>query len=285
MSRVVAVHGIGNEYRGSSVMHGLWYPAMRDGLLLAGADLPANDVVCAFYGDLFRPAERVLGGGTPRYTAEDVLEGFETELLMRWWSDAATEDPAVMPPDARTLARTPRSVQAALNALSNSRFFARLAEQMMVSSLKQVRRYLTDDAVRDEAQTRIAQCVDGQTRVLIGHSLGSVVAYEALCAHPEWPVRVFVTLGSPLGVRRLIFDRLRPGPDENRIGRWPGSVLSWANIADDGDVVALNKDLSALFGDRVHTTIVHCGAKAHDVTRYLTAEAVGRAIASGLADE
>lgn len=261
-------------------MHGMWFPAMRDGLRLAGGDLREDDLVCAFYGDLFRPAERVLAGDVPWYAVEDVLGGFETELLMRWWSDAAEQDPAVVPPDARTLARTPRSVQAALNALSNSRFFAAVAERMMILSLKQVRLYLTDNAIRDEAQARIARCVTDDTRVLIGHSLGSVVAYEALCAHPEWPVRTFVTLGSPLGVRRLIFDRLRPGDN----GGWPGSVVSWANIADDGDVVALRKDLGALFGERVRTTIVHCGAKAHDVTRYLTAEAVGRAIASGLAD-
>jgi hypothetical protein len=38
------------------------------------------------------------------------------------------------------------------------------------------------------------------------------------------------------------------------------------------------------FGERVRTTFVHCGAKAHDVTKYLTAEAVGRAIASSTAD-
>jgi pimeloyl-ACP methyl ester carboxylesterase len=33
--------------------------------------------------------------------------------------------------------------------------------------------------------------VRADTAVLIGHSLGSVVAYEALCAHPEWSVRAF----------------------------------------------------------------------------------------------
>ncbi|GLZ60502.1 hypothetical protein [Micromonospora sp. NBRC 107095] len=33
-------------------------------------------------------------------------------------------DAAVVPPEARTLARTPTGVQAALRALSNSRFFA-----------------------------------------------------------------------------------------------------------------------------------------------------------------
>lgn len=256
---------------------------MRDGLLRAGADLRERDLACAFYGDLFRPPERTLGS-IPWHTADDICEGLETELLMRWWSDAANQDPAVVPPDARTLARTPRTVQAALNALGNSRFFAGIAERAMVFSLKQVRQYLTDDTIRAAATARVEQCVTDDTRVLVGHSLGSVVAYETLCAHPEWPVRTFVTLGSPLGVRRLIFDRLRPAPDENGVGRWPGSASNWTNIADDGDVVALRKDLAEVFGTRVRTMIVHCGARAHDVTRYLTSEAAGRAISSGMAD-
>lgn len=52
--------------------------------------------------------------------------------------------------------------------------------------------------------------VDADTRVVVGHSLGLVVAYEALCAHPQWPVQALVTLGSPLGRRNLIFDKLVP---------------------------------------------------------------------------
>ncbi len=79
-----------------------------------------------------------------------------------------------------------------------------------------------------------------QTRVLIGHSLGSVVAYECLCAHPEWKVNTFVTLGSPLGIRNLIFDLLDCG-SHHIVGAWPGSVRSWDNIADAGDIVALRQ--------------------------------------------
>ena len=55
--------------------------------------------------------------------------------------------------------------------------------------------------------------------MLVGHSLGSVVAYEALCANPEWPVRMLVTLGSPLGIPNLIFDRLEPAPLPDGHGR------------------------------------------------------------------
>lgn len=202
--------------------------------------------------------------------------GFEQDLLLAWWAEAARTDPGVPSPEARTLARTPKSVQAALNALSGSAFFTGMAERMMVSSLRQVRRYLTEPALRQEVTARVLAAIGPDTAVVVGHSLGSVVAYEALCAAGT-PVRSLVTLGSPLGIRNLVFDRLEPAP-----GGWPGQVSAWTNVADDGDVVALVKDLRPLFGERVRTVLVHNGSRAHDMSRYLTTAAVGQAIAEGL---
>ena len=112
-------------------------------------------------------------------------------------------DPGVVPPGADTLVRVPGSAQAALRALSRSRFFAKVALRAMVSDLKQVRRYLTDPGLRDQVRDRVLRLIDADTRVVVGHSLGSVVAYEALC---EYRARAggngpaLVTLGSPLGI-------------------------------------------------------------------------------------
>jgi pimeloyl-ACP methyl ester carboxylesterase len=121
----------------------------------------------------------------------------------------------------------------------------------------------------------------GDARVIVGHSLGSVVAYECLCAHPEWGVRTLVTLGSPLGIRNLVFDMLSPSPRDGQ-GAWPGSVLRWINIADRGDIVALVKKLRGCFGDRVEDYLIHNGSDAHSELPYLTARETGNAIASGL---
>jgi pimeloyl-ACP methyl ester carboxylesterase len=128
--------------------------------------------------------------------------------------------------------------------------------------------------------------VAADTRVVVGHSLGSVVAYEALCAHPEWPVRTLVTLGSPLGLR-LVFDRLRPPPTPGPEpgvprGAWPGPVTAWTNLADSGDVVAVVEDLRPLFGPGVRQVRVHTGASAHDLRPYLTERLTGAAIAAGM---
>jgi pimeloyl-ACP methyl ester carboxylesterase len=290
VARIVCVHGVGQQLAGEESLAGGWAPALRDGMRRAGCaeqGLPgAGEIGCVFYGDVFRPAGRRLAVGDPWLRAADADE-FDQELLAAWWRGAAESDPRVVHPDARTLARTPGGVQAALRALSGSVFFAGLADRVMLSDLAQVRRYMTDPQVRQAVLSRVAARIGEDTRVVVGHSLGSVVAYEALCAHPEWPVRALVTLGSPLGIRNLIFDRLSPAPATGSSGEmrgvWPGAGRSWVNVADAGDVVALVKDLRPLFGARVACYVTVNGSHAHDVLPYLTAAETGAAIAAGLA--
>lgn len=292
MARVVCLHGVGQQLKGEDSLAGEWALALRDGMRRSGcpeARLPgAGEIRCVFYGDVFRPAGRRLAVGDPWLTAADATE-FDQELLAAWWRGAAEYDPRVVDPGARTLARAPAGVQAALRALSGSAFFAGLADRVMLFDLQQVRLYMTDPQVRQAALDRVAAGVGGDTRVLVGHSLGSVVAYEALSAHPQWPVRTLVTLGSPLGIRNLIFDRLMPAPAAGASGGirggWPGGVRSWVNVADAGDVVALVKDLRPLFGSQVACFLVHNGSHAHDVRPYLTAAETGAAIAAGLAGD
>jgi hypothetical protein len=102
-----------------------------------------------------------------------------------------------------------------------------------------------------------------------------------LCAHPEWIINIFISLGSPLGHRGLVFDRLSPAPSNNR-GVWPGQTRNWVNVADRGDIVATNKYLSSLFGPDVIDLSVHNGSHAHDILPYLTASEVGATISHGL---
>ncbi|MEH0416060.1 hypothetical protein [Streptomyces sp. B21-083] len=288
MARVVAVHGIGKQTLGEGTLRKEWLPALNDGLARAGSadGLAEPDVAMAFYGDLFRPQGEFLAVGDSPYTAADVAEGFEQELLLAWWSAAAASDPAVVPPGADTLVSMPRSVQAALRALSGSRFFAGIALRAMVFDLKQVHGYLTDTDLRAQVLARVADQIREDTRVVVAHSLGSVVAYEALCARPGHRVRALVTIGSPLGIPNLILQRLQPPPvtlDGPPHAVWPGNAdLVWTNLADDGDIVALVKDLRPAFGEEVRCAIVHNEARAHDATAYLTDTLCGQAIMNGL---
>jgi hypothetical protein len=280
MAKIVGVHGVGHQFAGEHTLLTQWLPALKDGLARAGHQLASDaDFVCAFYGDLFRPSGKAAMD--PPYDANDVDEDFQRDLLELWWKEAARVDPAVRGPEAGTKVSVPISVQRALDALSQSQFFAGLAERALIYDLKQVRRYLREFEIRRAARSRIEQAIGLDSRVIIGHSLGSVVAYESLCAHPEWPVRVFVTIGSPLGIRNLMFEALDPTPQDG-IGVWPTGIRQWINIADSGDVVALVKELRRRFGAGVTDYQVNNGAKAHDATRYLTTRELGDAVASGL---
>jgi hypothetical protein len=277
---IVMVRGIGKQLADGITLHQTLFTALRQGMAFAGQDIKPDDVVLASYDEVFRPKVEDLEPGT-YYDADDVEPGFEQDLLRALWERAAEVDEKVVAPEAETLFRSPAWVQRALYALSLSRFWSGIGERAFISDLKQVRRYFTEDGVREAAHAALAATITDDTRVIVAHSLGSVVAYESLCAHPEWPVRTLVTLGSPLGLRHVVYDRLRPQAAGTK-AQWPGSVTSWTNIVDAGDVIAVVEDIRPLFGDRVAQIRVDNGAKAHDMRSYLADEATGRAIAAGL---
>jgi hypothetical protein len=277
VSEIVCVHGVGKQLAGEQVLHARWAPAVADGLTRAGVGATVPHVTMAFYGDLFRPVGEVLAVGDPLFTSEDVESGWEHDMLLAWWKETAVVDSRVAPTDYDTLVRVPGSIQTALRKLSRSKFFGGVALRALVFDLKQVSRYLLDPALRHAARDRVGRAITDDTRVVVAHSLGSVVAYETLAATSGHGVHTLVTIGSPLGISNLIFEMpLDPGG-----GLWPGTE-AWTNIADRGDIVALEKDLRPRFGPRVMNAIIHNGSHAHDATAYLTDMITGTAIAGGL---
>ncbi|MFG2295376.1 hypothetical protein [Streptomyces sp. NPDC048603] len=293
MSRIVVVHGVGHQLGTAETLLAEVGPALLGGAALArrhDPSLPAvthGDIACAGYGDLYRQSGT---RGEPHYAAEDVEPGFETDLLLEWWREAARLDPAVTPPGAEGrgavghLASRPLRlalIRRALDALTRNRFFGAVSDRLLISDLKQVRRYFSEPELRQAARDRVAERITPDTRVVVAHSLGSVVAYETLCTHPQWQPLTLVTLGSPLGLGNLVFDRLQPPPEGGR-GTWPGPVKTWHNLADEGDVVALVRELAPRFGPGVQDGTVDNGAQMHSMAAYLTAAETGTAIAAGL---
>jgi hypothetical protein len=83
----------------------------------------------------------------------------------------------------------------------------------------------------------------GDRVLLIGHSMGAVIAYDALweLTHLEGStgkVDLFLTLGSPLGMR-FVQDRLL-GFANHGGRRFPCIIRHWINIAAHGDLTALD---------------------------------------------
>jgi hypothetical protein len=299
MAKIVGIHGIANTFYSSAKLTDDWVKALQGGLQEAGSpELNPGDLTVTAYGALFRldaeGNERVpTRGGRGLRQEFKPEEKWEYRLIEDWWQAAAGlsaenrgnspdesgEDPGIQGPDFEGRARTPQVAQRALLQLAKSRFFRPFAPSVLIAELRQVRLFLHSPDFKRAILGRLAASITPETRILIGHSLGSVVAYEGLCAHPEWQIDTLVTLGSPLGIPNVVFDALAPKTHDGK-GMWP-HVASWVNVADKGDLVALVKSLAPLFGP-VEDVLVHNGWKSHDVTRYLVAAETGRAVAAAL---
>ncbi|MEU3622572.1 hypothetical protein BS329_25235 [Amycolatopsis coloradensis] len=308
MARIVLVHGIAQEQKSADTLEAEWLPSLADGVRLAGdagladtlwRDARPGDARMAFYGDLFLAGDQQ--GSADELTADEgeltADEGELAEALAGEWLRNAAVSASREADRARARAELARldgpagetqGVRAAarpvLNALVRLRPFARLgvafAERVVVKALRQVTRYLTDDAIREHVQDRVAGLIGPETEAIIGHSLGSVVAYEAAHLHGR-PLPLLLTLGSPLGLRTVVYERTRPQPPSV-----PPGVARWVNLADRDDLVAARPDLTPLFpgADGVLDSgyTVDNGAKPHEAAFYLAKRRTGEVLSAAL---
>jgi hypothetical protein len=144
MAKVVAVHGISQEYRGRNTICAEWLPQLKDGLERAGCTLESDgDFDCAFYGDVFRAETKAVG--IPDYNEYDVDTDWERALLLELWTEVSKAEPDIAGPnevsDEKGLITD--LVQKALRALSRSDYFGGVAEKVVINWLKQVGGVLT----------------------------------------------------------------------------------------------------------------------------------------------
>lgn len=85
--------------------------------------------------------------------------------------------------------------------------------------------------------------------MLIGHSMGSIIAYDALtCRVPDVEIDTLVTAGSPLGLPPIMAKLLKQKDTRTRSSGAPVTPENiknhWYNLSDLNDKVALNYSLS-----------------------------------------
>lgn len=244
MARIVLVHGAFNELWGPHELKARWMPALRDGLWHHGIEIDDDDVAICFYGDLFR---RMPGTDEER-ALEQTRPGIADALTNLAGADAI----------------------AALGQAAGEATFDRTVDMVAIMT--------TEADLRARLRARIEAVVGDDTRVLVTHSLGTVLSYMALTNHPDWKIDTFITLGSPLASPMM--GKLISAPADG-VAPWPGSVRRWCNIRAVGDKAA-EISLRDTFGPRVEETLVDNGHRAHAPEPYLNAVATGAAIAEGL---
>lgn len=279
MATIVLVHGIAQEQEAADTLEAEWVPALAGGVRTAGypaiadrirRDRAANDTIearMAFYGALYLKLG-LQGGGPGEFSPDEAV--MAEALAVQWLERAAAQAsrPTERTTAARELAYVRREIgteeagrgaviRSAINGVAKLRWFAPFgmvfAERFVLKSLAQVTRYLGDEEIRGAAQRSVLDLIGPETKIVIGHSLGSVVAYETV-AGLDRPLPLLITLGSPLGLDTLIYPKLRPQPPV-----FPPSVARWVNVADRDDFIAAEPDLTSMFSTGIPSGAVFEG--------------------------
>jgi hypothetical protein len=235
--RLVFVHGRGQAKKNPNTLCEAWKAALMKGSRENG--LPKGlDIRFPFYGKLLqdhvdRAASGVRavarGGGA---IEPDPIAG---EMLLEIAERAGvTEDDIAAELTDHAVARGPENwpwVRAAARAVAKR--LPALAADTLEAFVRDVHTYLSVLLVTEEVNECVRRELDGGPAVVVGHSLGSVVAYQVLHELGDRiEVPLFVTVGSPLGipvVKSYFHDR--PGK--------PPNVRRWVNGSDERDPVAL----------------------------------------------
>ncbi|MFD4175249.1 serine peptidase [Streptomyces anulatus] len=283
MSRIVVVHGVRNYERGvdpevaADKLASQWRARLAYGYADAGlGHLAVPDIKAAYYAHALRgPEAQSVDGGLEH------LSPMEERAVLAWLQAVGLQDE---PAEGQSWGGLP--LRQAIDLVARRRgMTTRLLGRIAVALLPEVYSYLASPARRRQARETVAETIRTcGAKVVVAHSLGSVVAYEALHAHPNLGVEVLVTLGSPLGLPGAVFEMLEPAPDTSQRGQRPAGISHWINIADAGDLVALPRRLGDRFPVDVHQETHMAAVDFHTLDTYLGSGLTAAALAPHCTD-
>ena len=245
MAELVLVHGRSQQERIADALKAEWLTALTDGLAKSGLTLPIPEsaVHFAYYGQTLFD---LVAGKTPDQAATVIIRGENAQPREREFADSIineicnqlgiTDAEIAALLGTNVVQRGPLNwawVQGALKAIDRRIPYASSTSLALFTN--DVYHYLNNPGITKAINDGVRQAITpGVPTVVVAHSLGTVVAYSLLRdegAQAGWDVRLYVTLGSPLGIS-AIKQKLAPN-------KHPSCAKRWFNAMDERDVVAL----------------------------------------------
>ncbi|WP_425844438.1 hypothetical protein [Agrococcus sp. TSP3-2-1] len=279
---LVLIHGRQQQGLNAEEEKAKWLRALHDGMDAIGVSMPLreDDVRFAYYGDALdrlqhgRPGVEVIIRGEA--SVEELEAAFSAPLLEQW-ADSLSHGAFSSEVRDESLERNvlghPR-VRRVLQWLNDNWSIAGAASLYWLT--RDVYLYLNSARVQRAIDQGVeAALARTEPMVVVGHSLGSVVAHSVvsrLQPADGWQVPLLVTLGSPLAIRAVRESLASPV--------YPPVVSEWLNAFDARDVVALHPLTQQTFPtDRVihnHDGVDNASADHHAVDKYLEDPGVAR---------
>lgn len=239
--RIVFIHGRSQQGLDQQELKTTWIETLKEGAALDGRSIPETvNFVFPYYGDTLDQitqefevpiTEDIQTRGSAvdfgflefqAQVAEDLRKAAgisETEVDLEYGNNVKPRGP-----------QNWEWVQAILRTLD--KHAEGLVQSVLETFMRDVYLYTRFPGVSQAIDRIVIKELNREPAIVIGHSLGSVVAYNILQTQADsLNVPLFVTVGSPLAIRS-IRDQYRPISN-------PRPVRSWFNAYDKRDVVAL----------------------------------------------
>ncbi|MFW8588858.1 hypothetical protein ACOJBM_40630 [Rhizobium beringeri] len=210
--RLVFIHGRSQQGLDPVVLKKTWSEALVSALAIQNLKLPTSlDIEFPYYGDALdkfvsqskiQVASQVHARGSDQ---QDDFLAFQAQVANELVVNAGVTDAQI---DAE-YGNNPKTrgplnwewVQSILQALD--KHGGGLSADAIEAFTRDVYLYLTSELVRTEIDKIVMKSMNGEPTIVVGHSLGSVVAYNVLKTNPGFKVPMLVTIGSPLGIRAI----------------------------------------------------------------------------------
>ncbi len=297
--KLLLIHGRSQEDKNPAVLRHKWVSSLHAGAEAVGLELPISDedIIFPYFGDALidltveeHPEHHEHEEDiAPVSLGRDHHDDFEyrCRVLNECFDEALGFDRGLGPAEPPTQDTGPLEselVQLGIGFIEN--LSTRFSSRSLTAAAADVSMYVRDENIQHFIESGIAQAVADQDPVeelvVVGHSLGSIIAYRMLAAGgllADRNVTSFITIGSPLGIR-AVREALHP------IGHPPG-VGCWFNAFDERDAVALHPLNDKFFN--IEPAIENYGGvkndtiNRHGITGYLTDRVVVTRLINALA--
>lgn len=243
--QLVLIHGRAQEGLDPSDLKKHWLDSWKTGLERNGLEIPLSDedIRFPYYGDTLADlvdgeegdeiAEVIVKGDNAGEAERDFIRSIILETQERIGISDEQVDEAN---DEIVNEKGILNWKWARNVIKAFDYYVPYASSTGISlATRDVYLYLKNPGFQNVVDSGVRSAFDANKEtVVVGHSLGSVVAYNLLRREGEslgWKIPLFITVGSPLAVM-AIKDALHPS-------NAPACVEEWFNAMDSRDIVAL----------------------------------------------
>lgn len=288
--KVIFVHGRAQEEFAPRQLRANWLTAWEKGLAKSNLTLPPEENIhIPYYADtlvgMMHELTQPQTGETTRSGTDGINEAQQLQFTQQFLQEIALASAESFEEkmDVKTMVENERGilnwkvVQKLAEFLDRKNIFG---DFPIRKATQDVFVYLTQNHIKEAVNRVVENEFDATPCVVVGHSLGSIVTYLVLKNNPQYHVKKFITIGSPLGLRALAkYLEVPLVMPECIRGDAPER---WLNVYDERDFIALHPLNRQYFNNGFEimnsTEVDNHTDNRHGIAGYLDDEIIAKTI-------